>query len=538
MNAKEISLLRKSGRLQEAMDAAETEFNTFQSHYSAGALFWCLNDFAKQSHGDALRDIVDRMQELCGEYCPDDKYMLDALQRIQKQMLPHASELRKFVDDAKNGGDAVAMCEVVSAYFCNNDLDPRLHNNYGWLIYYALKKIDLNDYYNRKKLLARYLSLELERPSLLHSLILGEAVKVEKNTPLQFRIRDFIRMWGLENLRGDDWKQFTTDKGLTLPSTVEQLISVYAKEIKTDEVMPSEEFSTLLDKALDVFKNNQNLPYYKATILIAQGRKAEAVGYYKKLITSNPSKFYLWDQLAELVDDENVAIALRCKAVSLGTDDEYIVNVRLRLANQFAAKGMLPNAKYELEKHRGAYESQGWRLKQTYFDVANLIPANVEAADNRSIYKKYFPYAEEFIYSALPSSIAVKEREKMVNDMHKPGKRFVVWTLRIDARTITLKKPEKLGLDRRTPNGKLLEIKEMNGKVVWAKPFDGPFECQWIKTVTGIVSKRCDRIGNEYAIVDDTYVGANLLKDVAEGSFITVIAVRRDDRRWSAIALG
>ena len=500
MNAKEISLLRKSGRLQEAMDAAETEFNTFQSHYSAGALFWCLNDFAKQSHGDALRDIVDRMQELCDEYCPDDKYMLEALQRIQKQMLPHASELRKIVEDAKNGGAA--------------------------------------DYYNRKKLLARYLSLELERPSLLHSLILGEAVKVEKNTPLQFRIRDFIRMWGLENLRGDDWKQFTTDPGLTLPSTVEQLISVYAKEIKTDEVMPSEEFSTLLDKALDVFKNNQNLPYYKATILIAQGRKAEAVGYYKKLITSNPSKFYLWDQLAELVDDENVAIALRCKAVSLGTDDEYIVNVRLRLANQFAAKGMLPNATYELEKHRGAYESQGWRLKQTYFDVANVIPSNVEAADNRSIYKKYFPYAEEFIYSALPSSIAVKEREKMVNDMHKPGKRFVVWTLRIDARTITLKKPEKLGLDRRTPNGKLLEIKEMNGKVVWAKPFDGPFECQWIKTVTGIVSKRCDRIGNEYAIVDDTYVGANLLKDGAEGSFITVIAVRRDARRWSAIALG
>ena len=76
----------------------------------------------------------------------------------------------------------------------------------------------------------------MPKPSILHSLILGEAIKVEQNTPLQFRIRDFIRIWGLENLREEDWEQYRSEEGNTLPSTVEKLIGVYTKELKTDGV--------------------------------------------------------------------------------------------------------------------------------------------------------------------------------------------------------------------------------------------------------------------------------------------------------------
>ena len=536
MTIKEITALRKAGQLQEAMEAAENEFRVNQNVFTAGALFWCLNDLSKQQQGEDLQSTFDRMKELCNDYGVGDEYMTSAIERIGGRLLPHANEIKECIASAKNGGDAVSMCNVVSGYYDNGDLDVKLHRDYGWLIYYALRQTELNDAYNRKFLIARYLKLELERPSMLHSLILSEAVKIEKNTPLQFRIRDFIKMWGIENLREEDWKQFTTNDGKTIPSTVEQLISVYAKEMKTDGVVPCEEVCELLDKALPKFPNNQYLPYYKATMLIAQGKKEEATDYYKTLIIANPSKFYLWDQLAELVDDENVAIGLRCKAVTSGTDEEFIVNVRLRLAAMLIAKGLLPNAKHELDMYQKAYEMKGWHLKQAFFDVASRIPSDVVAIDNKDFYAEYSAYAEEYIYSALPSIIAIKESDRMIDDQHRPGRKFLCWKLRADKKTINLRKPQKFGLNGKTPNGKVFEVKELNGKVAWIKPYTGQLECQWIKKVSGSVSKRIDRKVNDFAIIAGVYVGKDLLKGVADGQMITVTAVRQDDGRWVAIS--
>ena len=42
MTIKEITNLRKSGRLQEALEAANNEFSKNSNIYTAGALFWCL----------------------------------------------------------------------------------------------------------------------------------------------------------------------------------------------------------------------------------------------------------------------------------------------------------------------------------------------------------------------------------------------------------------------------------------------------------------------------------------------------------------
>ena len=48
MTIKEITALRRAGRLDEALKAAEDEFAQNANNFTAGSLFWCINDICKQ----------------------------------------------------------------------------------------------------------------------------------------------------------------------------------------------------------------------------------------------------------------------------------------------------------------------------------------------------------------------------------------------------------------------------------------------------------------------------------------------------------
>ena len=537
MTIKEITALRKSGHLQEALEAAETEFAQSVNKYTVGALFWCLNDLYKQKNGDDAASIIERMKTLYTDYCIGDEYMQKAIASAERQSLPHFHQIKDAVENAKGGADAISPHHQASIWYNEGQLDRQLYSDFGWLTYYALKQTAVGEVHKRKGLLNQYLQLDLPKPSILHSLILGEAIKVEQNTPLQFRIRDFIRIWGLENLREEDWEQYRTDGGITLPSTVGRLIGVYAKELKTDGVESSEDFSKLVDKALAKYPKNQNMPYFKAEVLISQGKVQEALTYYKNLILQFPSKFYLWDQTAELVEDIDTKIGLLCKALTCGTDDEYLVSVRLRLASLLYQKGMSENAKHELEKYRETYQNKGWNLKQNYWQIYNQLASASPAADNQEVYAKYAVKADEFIYSSLPTVIAVKVAEFQNDDRNHPGRKVTTWTLRTGNDAVRLRKPAKFGLDRRTPIGAIFDVKLQDDRIVWIKAHGGSVSEPWLKEVSGEVRRRTDRNGKKFAIISGSYVGENLLRGVNEGQTVKALSVQQKDGRWSAVSI-
>lgn len=59
----------------------------------------------------------------------------------------------------------------------------------------------------------------------------------------------------------------------------------------TDGRDPSEDFVALIDKALDTFDNNQNLPRQRAQIYLHFHQKDKAVDLYRKLLKRNASRF-------------------------------------------------------------------------------------------------------------------------------------------------------------------------------------------------------------------------------------------------------
>lgn len=535
MTIKEITALRKSGQLAEAMTVAEAEFAHAANRYTAGALFWCLNDLLKQQSGNEAISTVEHMRNLCEQFGSEDEFMRNAMGTAEKRIIPHYYEVKAAVEKAKNGGNAISLHNQIAVFYKTNELSKQLYDDFGWLTYYALRQTNVTDVLNMKKLLHLYLQLDLPKPSILHSLILGEAVKVEKNTPLQFRIRDFVRLWGLENLRTEDWEQFTSDTGNTLPSLVEKLIGVYAKELKTDHVEAPQDFIQLVDKALEKFPGNQNLPLHKAVILISQGKSDQAMAYYKKMILQSPSKFFLWAQAADLVEEIDTKIGLLCKALTCDVKDEFIGNVRLTLAKLLIRQGLQANAKYELDKYLQTYQNNGWNIKYEIRNLYNQL-SSVEAADNNAIYSKFAVKAEEFIYSSLPTVLAVKVDEWLNDDRNHPGRKITTWTLRTEKSTIRLRKPTKFGLKRQTPNGAAFDIKIIDAKVVWIKPHNGPLNESWLKVDSGEVHLRTDRNGNKYAIISSSFVAAKLLYGLSEGQKIKVLSIKQDDGRWRAIA--
>ena len=539
MTIKEINALRKAGRLEEALQAAENEFTLNANNYTAGALFWCLYDTCKQETSqDTIASLYERMNSLYDDYCSGDEYMPKSLNAIERRLDPISKELKEALEAAKKGvitDDIIQKCQEL---FDNGNLNRILYQDLGWLIYYNLKNTPINEVTKRKQLLHYYLVLELPRPELLHSLILGEAVKVEKNTPLQFRIRDFMNLWGWNNLRPEDWKQFQSDNGNIVTSLVEKLISVYAKELKTDNVKSPDEFNVLVDEALAKFPNNQYMPFYKAITLISLGKKDEALKYYKTLILKSPSACYLWNQVAALVEDVGLKIALLCKAISVERDESFIGGCRLKLAKVLIEKDLLANAKCELDKYREFYVSQGWGLKQEYRDIELQIPQGIQIGDNSLLYDKYIPQAEDFIYSALPSKLAIKIEDKLLEDKKYIGRKFTQWVLRTKKGIVRLKKPARFGLSYQMRNGSVFEIKLHEGKIVWIKSSEqNPLQQDWIKKQEGKVQLRVDRNGKTYAILDNTYVGEKLLRNVADGQNVKIVAVSQDDGRWSAISL-
>lgn len=290
--------------------------------------------------------------------------------------------------------------EKFSTLYQGNRLDRSLHGDFGWLIYYQLRNTPLNSILPRKRLLLLYLRLELERPSLLHSLMLAEALKMKRNSPSQFKILDFLALWGLENLREEDWEKFKPDKGQSHNSLVENLIATCALELKGKQRSAPDDFSILVDRAVDIYKTNPNLPLYKGLVLVSQNRREEALAYYKTLLRRWPKKFFLWSQAEDLVPymEFDLKIALLCRAMNMSRDRAFLGDIPLRLANVLCKKGLYGNARYELEEYIRYYTSQGWKIKPW----CDVLLARVKAGApnlpaNPTPYSDFLPLADRFI---------------------------------------------------------------------------------------------------------------------------------------------
>ena len=142
-----------------------------------------------------------------------------------------------------------------------------------------------------RQLLAQYLKLvDIEKPSLLHSLVLFQVVKYYSNFE-DFNFTAFFRLWGPENLRQEDWKA-TKINEIWLPSLADRVMSRLFKAmpsrfhepINKDEQFDPQIVHTLLDEALQRAKKPNKRLLQRALNLAYFERNSEAIAKYCELL--------------------------------------------------------------------------------------------------------------------------------------------------------------------------------------------------------------------------------------------------------------
>ena len=213
MSNQEVTLLRRAGRLNEAMSIAEADLRREQSHWTYSALFWVLRDFCRlcieRNQVQSAREYIRRMELIIPNINDSQGYAQDALILLKRQLTPYVAEVQRLSENSKNGQEELAytqICELNRNY----TLSPLLHEDFGWIIYRYLRECyETCGSINARKALKTYLELQNKRPSKLHSSVLKIAIRISEKYN-DFKFLPFLGYWDLTMFTSDDLQRVLT----------------------------------------------------------------------------------------------------------------------------------------------------------------------------------------------------------------------------------------------------------------------------------------------------------------------------------------
>lgn len=227
MAVKDVTILRKSGKLIEAYKLAKQELSEDPNQWTRMSMFWVLRDLAQSvfipKHDvQKARACLSQMHSLLPLMVDDSGAGEKALKNLLKQLQPNA-DLIKSASELSKSDPTTAYNNVVSAIGSKGEsIDKSLHEDFGWIIYRYIKADgDKLKSTKVRGLLRDYILLSNDRPSMLHSMILNYALNYSKSH-LDFSLYNFLKMWGIENLRSEDFNDGWVD-GHNIPSLVSRI---------------------------------------------------------------------------------------------------------------------------------------------------------------------------------------------------------------------------------------------------------------------------------------------------------------------------
>ena len=253
--ANEIYALRKQKQLDEARQRAEEIIRAQEADRDVWKAYaWTLIDICKreQQNGNVqvARNLSDYLCRL--DFDPNEDYFTETLvhkiQSLKLTLNPFFAQIQEAKELSQNGDNDRAW-EIMSKLATAGNLPIEVHENYGWIIYKYLRDhlTTLNSIQVRTAL-RDYINLQNERPSVLHSQILNFALNYSKQD-VSFKLVSFLRLWGPNNLRADDFDDSRGNDGKPIPS----LMSRIARAVVNYPYEDIQAFVDLLPRQKDDF---------------------------------------------------------------------------------------------------------------------------------------------------------------------------------------------------------------------------------------------------------------------------------------------
>ena len=234
---KDITAMRKSGRLEEAYEMAQALREADPGEWADMALFWVLRDMVGQlldtptDEGRVrAQDLLTQMEGLQRTMKDDKNLGKPAIMKLRRMLSPHASDIAACSELAKS--DPITAFDRASNIVGRQgeSLDPSLHEELGWIYYrYLRAKGDQLAPREGPAVLWKYLCLTNKRPSLLHSMMLGQAVTLRR-LGQDFSFSGFLQHWDPRMLRWEDLQPTRDGNGGTFPSLLSRVCDQLAQE--------------------------------------------------------------------------------------------------------------------------------------------------------------------------------------------------------------------------------------------------------------------------------------------------------------------
>ena len=209
-----------------------------------------------------------------------------------------------------------------------------------------------------------------------------------------FRIIDIIEKIDFDSMPKNCWKSITTQQGNLIPSYAQQLLTRLFHEIKQQPTVDNALVAMpLLQTALAHNPYHKNNKRFMALIYVVMNEKEKAITIYKELLKRYHDS-YLYDELADLIDDKGMKAALTCMAIMNQKQEKFRSKYHLKLANLLVGRDNR-KAKYELEKcliirkKQNLKESENIKSLQKMLEKENAVSYNEQQHFYKMMTEKY-----------------------------------------------------------------------------------------------------------------------------------------------------
>jgi len=399
MPANEIKELRQSGRLEEALQMAKTEYEESPENiWTKRNLSWVYYEYLKvNSNTEHFEEFVNWLTQLVDLGLPEDEKML-----------------------------------VDSLSFQIGKLQ------------FGLAKVEPIPVQKIHQVLGLTQNFHFTKPSDGYSFLLKAFHKGLKDSKYYL---EFIDWWGLENLSSQDYQKEKLPNGKEIMALAEQVYIAYAKHLlPREELITIENLElvvqekrdsakTFVDKGITVrarvfnkemaesfilkleiltekFPNYQYPPYFQAKLLSALGDNENVLSALIPFARKKQNDFWVWDVLAEAVEAEpEKAFSCLCRSLACNSPEEMLVGVRQKMADALIHRKLFNEAKTEIESILKVKEANAHRIPNVITQWVSQ-PYYAEAQDlksNKSFYKEHSQLAEEILFTDTPEELVFVE---------------------------------------------------------------------------------------------------------------------------------
>lgn len=199
--------LRKAGRLNEALQQANADWQHEKSPHACMAMFWVQKDICdwliKEQRLDEANQRIALLEQLQPLMNDTEGIASKAIERLKEHALPFYPQIRHIEQMSKDGCERVAYEALLP--FLGDDLPTALHERVGWVVYRYLKRMPPEcQSATARRALLHYITLKNKRPSLLHSQMLLMAIAVKERFA-DFKLLNFIAAWDVNSFAEADF---------------------------------------------------------------------------------------------------------------------------------------------------------------------------------------------------------------------------------------------------------------------------------------------------------------------------------------------